>query len=124
MAPPAHSAQENTSATEIYYHVGGVTGTSGAAETSGIARREKSFILCAMWLPSESFCIAAGRDCDEVLILHEYSKNDLLGQGTDNNIKKCKHDVRLCIPSAFSRLRNMRPAHFGEKNEDAFSSLA
>ena len=48
-----------------------------------------------------------------------YSKNDFLGQGTDNNIKKCKHDVRLCIPSAFNRLRNMRPAHFGEKNEDA-----
>ena len=57
-----------------------------------------------------------------VLILHEFSKNDFLGQGTDNNsnIKRCKHDVRLCIPPAFNRLGLMKPAHFREKNEDAF----
>ena len=59
-------------------------------------------------------------DCDEVLILHEFSKNGFLGQGTDNNIKRCKHEVRLCIPSAFNRLRIMKPAHFREKNENAF----
>ena len=61
-----------------------------------------------------------GLDCDEVLILHAFSKNDFLGQGTDNNIKRCKHDVRLCIPSAFTRLVLMKPAHFREKNENAF----
>ena len=43
-----------------------------------------------------------------------------LGQGTDNNIKRYKHEVRLCIPSAFNRLRIMKPAHFREKNENAF----
>ena len=63
-----------------------------------------------------------GLDCDEVLILYEFSRNDFRGQGTDSNIKRCKHDVRLCrVPSAFNRLiRIMKPAHFREKNENAF----
>ena len=38
-----------------------------------------------------------GVPCDEVVLFHEYSKNDFLGQGTDNNIK-CNKDSRLCIP--------------------------
>ena len=59
-------------------------------------------------------------DCDEVLILHEPSKNYFLGQGTDSNTKRCKHDARLCIPPASNRLRHMKPAHFREKNENAF----
>ena len=61
-----------------------------------------------------------GLDCDEVLILHESSENDFLGQGTDSNIKRCKHDVRLCIPPAFNRLGLMKPAHFREYNENTF----
>ena len=61
-----------------------------------------------------------GMDCDEVIVYHEYSKNDFMGQGTDNNIKRCKKDPRLCIPSLFNKLRVLNPSAFEESNRDAF----
>ena len=60
-----------------------------------------------------------GLDCDELIIFHEFSKNDFMGQGTDNNIKRCK-DVRLCIPSLINKLRAMKPSAFEEQNRDKF----
>jgi hypothetical protein len=58
-------------------------------------------------------------DCDELIIYHELSKNDFMGQGTDNNIKRCK-DARLCIPSLINKLIIMRHSAFEEENSDQF----
>ena len=58
-----------------------------------------------------------GVDCDEVVLFHEYSKNDFLGQGTDNNIK-CNKDKRLCIPTLLNKLRSLNPGMFTEANSD------
>ena len=60
-----------------------------------------------------------GMDCDELIVFHEFSKNDFMGQGTDNNIKRC-NDVRLCIPSLINKLRVMKPSAFEEQNRDKF----
>ena len=60
-----------------------------------------------------------GLDCDELIVFHEFSKNDFMGQGTDNNIKRC-NDVRLCIPSLINKLRVMKPSAFEEQNRDKF----
>ena len=60
-----------------------------------------------------------GLDCDEIIVYHEFSKNDFMGQGTDNNIKKC-NDLRLCIPSLINKLRVMKPSAFEEQNRDKF----
>ena len=60
-----------------------------------------------------------GVDCDEVVLFHEYSKNDFLGQGTDNNIK-CNKDKRLCIPTLLNKLRRMKPEMFTEAKADSF----
>ena len=61
-----------------------------------------------------------GIDCDELIVYHEYSKNDFMGQGQDNNIKRCSADVRLCIPALINKLRVMNPSAFEEKNRDSF----
>ena len=42
--------------------------------------------------------VEPGLDCDELIVYHEYSKNDFMGQGQDSNIKRCSTDVRLCTP--------------------------
>ena len=60
-----------------------------------------------------------GIDCDELIVYHEFSENDFMGQGTDNNITRCK-DVRLCILSLISKFRVMRPSAFEEQNRDKF----
>ena len=60
-----------------------------------------------------------GIDCDELIVYHEFSKNDFMGQGTGNNIKRCK-DVRLCIPSLINKPRVMKPSAFEEKNRGQF----
>ena len=60
-----------------------------------------------------------GIDCDELILSHEFSKNDFMGQGTGNNIKRCK-DVRLCIPSLIDKPRVMKPSAFEEKNRGQF----
>ena len=60
-----------------------------------------------------------GIDCDEVVVFHEFSKNDFLGQGTDNNIKKCS-DTRMCIPTWLNTLRRLNPAVFKESRSDEF----
>lgn len=60
-----------------------------------------------------------GIDCDEVVVFHEFSKNDFLGQGTDNNIRTNK-DKRFCIPSWLNTLRRLNPAMFRESNSDNF----
>ena len=63
---------------------------------------------------------AAGEWCDEVVWFHEFSKNDQQGQGSDNNITRCRADPRQCIPTHFNKLREMAPLHFKESNGDAF----
>jgi integrase len=60
-----------------------------------------------------------GVPCDEVVLFHEYSKNDFLGQGTDNNTKRNK-DRRLCIPTLLNKLRELNPGMFLESNSDNF----
>ena len=64
-------------------------------------------------------CQGCAEPC-KVIVHHEYSKTDFMGQGTDNNIKRCKKDRRLCIPSLFSKLRVMNPSAFEERTRDAF----
>ena len=49
-------------------------------------------------------------ECDEVLLFQEYSKNDFMGQGTDNNIHKNNAEPALCIPTHFNLLRRMSTA--------------
>jgi hypothetical protein len=60
-----------------------------------------------------------GVDCDEVVLFHEYSKNGVLGQGTDNNIKFNK-DKMLCIPTLLNKLRSLNAGIFTEANSDIF----
>ena len=50
-----------------------------------------------------------GVPCDEVVARIDTSKTDQVGQGSDNNIKRCTKDPRLCIPSWFNVLRVMSP---------------
>ena len=64
--------------------------------------------------------VEPGFDCDELIIYHEFSKNDFIVQGQDNNTKRCSADVRLCIPSLINKLRVMNPSAFEEKNRDSF----
>jgi len=64
--------------------------------------------------------VEPGLDCDELIVHHEFSKNDFMGQGQDNNIKRCSADVRLCIPALINKLRVMNPPAFEEKNRDSF----
>ena len=52
-------------------------------------------------------------------MFHEFSKNDFLGQDTDNNIKKCS-DTRMCIPTWLNALRRLDPAVFKESRSDEF----
>ena len=61
-----------------------------------------------------------GLDCDELIAYHEFSKNGFMGQGQDNNAKRCSTDVRLCTPSLINKLRVMNPSAFEEKNRDSF----
>ena len=62
---------------------------------------------------------APGLDCDEVVVFHEFPKNDFLGEGTDNNIKMCA-DKRLCIPTWLNTLtlRKLNPRMFRDGNSD------
>ena len=60
-----------------------------------------------------------GVDCDEVVVFHESSKNDFLGQGTGNSIKKCS-GTRMCIPTWISTLRRLNPAVFKDSRSDEF----
>ena len=59
-----------------------------------------------------------GVDCDGVVLFHEYSKNDFLGQGTANNIK-CNKDKRLCSPTLLKKLRRMKPKIITDAKADA-----
>ena len=62
---------------------------------------------------------APGLDCDEVVVFHEFSKNDSLDQGTDNDIKTCA-DERLCIPTWLNTLRTLNPRMFREEDSGSF----
>ena len=60
---------------------------------------------------------SANVDCDEIVVFHEFSKNDFLGQGACNNIFGCM-DRRFCVVSWMSTLRREHPKVFSVR--DAF----
>ena len=48
-------------------------------------------------------------DADEAALRQDFHKNDRLGQGTDNNVKLCKKEPRLCLVTVMNKLRKMKP---------------
>ena len=47
--------------------------------------------------------------CDKVYVRHDHFKTAIVGQRAYNNIKMCRRDARLCIPTWFNVMRMMVP---------------
>ena len=59
--------------------------------------------------------------CDEVSVRHDHSKTTIVGQSAYNNLKMCRRDARLRIPTWSNVMRMMVPDWMDlEENGDEF----